>query len=57
MYRLFLTLTAAVTLLPLAGCEPKKEKVLEIETPEGSLEIERTKDSGPTTIEIKDKKN
>ena len=33
-----------------AGCE-QKEKVLDIETPEGSIEVERSRDTGEIEIE------
>ncbi len=35
----------------IAGCE-QKEKVLDIETPNGSIEVERSKGSGKVDIEI-----
>ncbi|QDU49239.1 hypothetical protein [Gimesia panareensis] len=38
----------------LTGCE-KKEKVLDVETPAGELEINRDKDSG--SVDVKVKKN
>jgi hypothetical protein len=38
----------------LVGCE-KKEKVLDVETPSGELEIERDKDSGSVGVELKKK--
>ena len=35
----------------IAGCE-QKEKVLDIETPNGSIEVERSKSSGKVDIKI-----
>lgn len=36
----------------LTGCE-KKEKVLDVETPAGEVEINRDKDSGSVGVEVK----
>lgn len=38
----------------LAGCE-QKEKVLDVETPSGELEIERDKSDGSVGVEINKK--
>ena len=38
-----------------ASCERKKEKVIDIQTPGGSIEVERDKKSGEIDIQI-DKK-
>lgn len=35
----------------VVGCD-RKEKVLDVETPEAGLEIERDKDSGAVTIDV-----
>ncbi|QDT41672.1 hypothetical protein Pan241w_17350 [Gimesia alba] len=48
---LALLLTASFT---LTGCD-NKEKVLDVETPGGEIEIERDKDSGAVGVEV-DKK-
>ncbi len=48
---LALLLTTSFT---LTGCD-NKEKVLDIETPGGEIEIERDKDSGAVGVEV-DKK-
>jgi hypothetical protein len=37
--------------LMAAGCE-RKEEVLDIETPEGQIEVERSKDTGELDIEV-----
>jgi hypothetical protein len=37
----------------LVGCE-KKEKVVDIDTPQGGIEVERSTESGDIKIEIKD---
>ena len=37
-----------------AGCE-RKEKVLDIETPEGSIEVERSRDTGEIEIETENR--
>ncbi len=47
---------AALTLLcgalcAVAGCE-RKEKVLDIETPNGQIEVERSKDTGAVDVEV-----
>lgn len=34
------------------GCEKKKEKVLDIETPNGELKIERSTETGKVDVEI-----
>lgn len=42
--------------LCLSGCERKK-KVIEIETPAGSLEVNQDKDTGGIEIKASEKKN
>jgi hypothetical protein len=37
-----------------AGCE-RKERVLDVETPEGSLEVDRNIDTGEVNVEVTDK--
>lgn len=44
-----------ITSLTIVGCE-NKEKVLDVETPGGAIEIERNTDTGAVGVEI-DKKN
>lgn len=46
-----LTCVALSVVSAIAGCE-QKEKVLDIETPNGSIEVERSKGSGKVDIEI-----
>jgi hypothetical protein len=48
-------LTAAALFSGTAGCE-RKEKVLDVETPGGGIEIQRDKDSGDIDIKVEDKK-
>ncbi len=36
------------------GCE-RKERVLDVETPEGSLEVDRNIDTGEVDVEVTDK--
>ncbi|MEZ6132749.1 MAG: hypothetical protein R3C59_29120 [Planctomycetaceae bacterium] len=40
-------------LLALSGCD-NKEKVLDIETPGGEIEVERDQDTGETDVEVND---
>jgi hypothetical protein len=49
-----LALLASLSLLPLGGCE-RKEKVLDIETPEGEIEVERSLDDGDVDVKINEK--
>ena len=51
-----ITLSAllATGALFLTGCD-RKEKVIDIETPGGSLEVERDKDTGEVDIEAEEK--
>ncbi|MCA9004092.1 MAG: hypothetical protein KDA70_02375 [Planctomycetaceae bacterium] len=44
----------SATAFTLAGCE-EKEKVLDIETPGGELEIERDKSDGNIGVDLKKK--
>jgi hypothetical protein len=41
-------------LFSLVGCE-RKERVLDVQTPEGSLEIDRNVDTGEFDVEVTDK--
>jgi len=50
----FAIMLLAFTTGSLAGCE-RKEKVLDVETPAGELEIERDKSSGSVGVEIEKK--
>ena len=43
-----------VFLTTSVGCE-EKEKVLDIDTPDGGIEIDRSKDTGEIDVEIEDK--
>jgi hypothetical protein len=47
----FLTCVALALFSTFAGCE-QKEKVLDIETPNGSIEVERSKGDGKVDIQI-----
>jgi hypothetical protein len=38
----------------LSGCE-RKERVLDVQTPEGSLEVDRNIDTGEVDVEVTDK--
>jgi hypothetical protein len=38
----------------LCGCE-RKERVLDVQTPEGSLEVDRNIDTGEVDVEVTDK--
>lgn len=44
--------TAAACAFAAASCERKKEKVIDIQTPGGSIEVERDKKSGEVDIQI-----
>lgn len=48
-------LTAAALLLGTAGCE-RKEKVLDVDTPGGGIEVQRDKKTGDIDIKVEDKK-
>ena len=41
----------AVSLAAFSGCE-RKEKVLDIETPRGEIEVERDPETGDTDVEV-----
>lgn len=43
----------AIATISFVGCE-KKEKIIDIETPDGGIEIERSEDSGDIKIEVKE---
>lgn len=51
---LFAAAALSVTLATTSGCD-NKEKVLDIETPGGEVEVERDKDTGDTEVEVNDK--
>ncbi len=53
--RLVSTVLVAVAFLALCGCE-RKEKIIEIDTPGGRVEVERSLDTGKVDIEVTDKK-
>ena len=44
-------LLCGASLFVLSGCD-NKEKVLDIETPRGEVEVERDRDTGDTEVEI-----
>lgn len=50
---LFATLTLTISLATTTGCD-NKEKVLDVETPGGEVEVERDQDTGDTDIEVND---
>jgi hypothetical protein len=39
------------SVISISGCEPK-EKVIDIDTPAGNIEVERTKGNGRTDVDI-----
>lgn len=41
----------AATLVAISGCE-RKEKVLDIETPGGEVEVDRDPETGDTDVEV-----
>lgn len=47
------SLVLAATVTAFSGCE-QKEKVLDVETPGGELEVERNKETGETDVEVTD---
>jgi hypothetical protein len=47
-------LTACLGAFSLLGCE-RKERVLDVKTPEGSLEVDRNIDTGEVDVEVTDK--
>jgi len=56
MYRLSnwsspLTILAFAATVFLSGCE-RKEKLLDIETPNGEIEVERSLDTGEVDVEV-----
>jgi len=42
---------AGVGMCALTGCE-RKEKVIDVETPGGDVEVERNKDTGKVDVEV-----
>jgi hypothetical protein len=56
--RLFAGATLAVSVCvgaaSFTGCE-RKERVLDVQTPEGSLEVDRNIDTGEVDVEVTDK--
>lgn len=53
---IFALMLLYLSVCSLSGCE-RKEKVLDVETPAGGLEIEKDKDSGSVGIEVKKKED
>lgn len=45
------TLMLLLSVLALSGCE-RKEKVLDIETPAGNIEVERSTESGKIDVDV-----
>ncbi|MEX0939146.1 MAG: hypothetical protein WDZ59_14895 [Pirellulales bacterium] len=43
-----------VGVVPFTGCE-REENVLDVETPDGELEVNRDKDDGSIEVEVDDK--
>ncbi len=48
---LFASCGAGIGLCALTGCE-RKEKVIDIETPAGDVEVKRDKDTGKVDVEV-----
>jgi hypothetical protein len=48
------TLVGACLAIGIAGCE-RKERVLDVQTPEGSLEVDRNVDTGEVEVNVTDK--
>lgn len=48
-------MSSALTVTALVGCQPK-EKIVEVETPRKSIEVERDPKTGDVDIETHDKK-
>jgi hypothetical protein len=44
---------ALLAMAPFVGCE-RKEKVLDVETPGGEVEVERNIDTGRVDVEVRD---
>jgi len=49
-----LVLSVCLGAFSLVGCE-RKERVLDVQTPEGSLEVDRNIDTGEVEVEVTDK--
>jgi hypothetical protein len=47
-------LGVCLSALSMLGCE-RKERVFDVETPEGSLEVDRNIDTGEVDVEVTDK--
>lgn len=48
------TLFGACLVIGIVGCE-RKERVLDVQTPEGSLEVDRNVDTGEVEVNVTDK--
>jgi len=46
-------LGACLAAVSLAGCE-RKERILDVQTPEGSIEVDRNVDTGEVDVEVTD---
>ena len=52
-FRILLSIPLVLgSMITITGCE-QKEKVIDIETPAGDIEVERTKGSGKVDVDIK----
>lgn len=51
MYQLVMTCCLSLVGVTLVGCE-QEEKVLDVETPAGELEVNRSENSGQLSIEV-----
>jgi hypothetical protein len=49
-----LALSVCIGAASFVGCE-RKERVLDVQTPEGSLEVDRNIDTGEVDVEVTDK--
>ncbi len=51
---MFLTALAllSVAVVPLAGCDQKKEKIVDIEAPGVDVEVEKSEDNGSVGVDV-----
>ena len=47
-------IATCIGLIPLAGCE-RKERVVDVQTPAGDVEVNRNIDSGEVEVEVEDR--
>ncbi len=51
-FTMFIAIPLSIaSVISISGCEPK-EKVIDIDTPAGNIEVERTKGNGRTNVDI-----